>query len=938
MLNLKRLSALPCAALILSVASWPALAATPPSGAISGSSKTLTYSLDAQALANASGANGDYVCDATDPCDNFTLTVQLPADYAVTHPQDRIKIDATASPVAADIDMYLLDGAGHKMAESRHNPPTQESIIINAASGASSYIVRVFPGSPTAGGTVTITLFTDAGAVVPVAPGVFSGIAPRYQNFFPPDDSAINGSSGEFNIGFNPATGRIMVMNSGPIFRVTPPEVQTPALPESCDASWEDVSATITDTGLDPILWTDQPSGRTLASNLTAGAGALFAYSDDDGTNWIPASAAPPNAGSDHETIATGPYPAGSPFAAIAAAAGFNYAVYYCSQTYPVGSGACQRSDNGGASFENGVVMYDGSTSACGGIHGHAKVGPDGALYVPVRNCGGAAGYAISKDAGVTWNNAKVPNTAAGQWDPSIAIGYDRSAPADQNEYFCYGDSSGHAHALVSNDFGQTWLNDTDLGAAFGIENVAFEEAVAGDKNRASCGFVGTTTPGDYGALDFTGVWYLYIATTYDGGKTWVTVNATPGDPVQGAGGICYHGTFCSSTPNDRNLDDFNEVTTDDKGRVLFGYDDGCIGACVQDPTQNSFVAYARVARQIGGKPLLAAFDPIEPAKPNKACLAGKRTASKSHLTWKIPDNGGDTIASYKVFRSTNPDSFSAPLTTVPAASSYDDTTADPKVGDYYYKITAVNGHGESGASNVIKLDVQPEDVVVVETSCTLPGISVGTFPANDATDQQASHDITSMSVAEPADMEGKLAFTMKVSDLSTLPPNTLWAVRFHAPNPPAGGDVDYFAGMTSEGGAVKFVYGSVGVQSAQVTSAAIYTIQGNIDAASNYSAGGAIVLVADKTLFGGLHTGDPLGTITGTTRPFTNSSSPIAAGAQDTANGGSYRLVGTASCKTSSTQRPGVTAPASHFGGALGLTLLLPLLGFALKRRKRLA
>ena len=56
-----------------------------------------------------------------------------------------------------------------------------------------------------------------------------------------------------------------MVMNAGPVWRLTPPEILTPAKPECCEALWEDKSPSTTDIlALDPILWTDQKTGRTV--------------------------------------------------------------------------------------------------------------------------------------------------------------------------------------------------------------------------------------------------------------------------------------------------------------------------------------------------------------------------------------------------------------------------------------------------------------------------------------------------------------------------------------------------------------------------------------------------------------------------------------------------------------------------------------------------
>jgi len=56
---------------------------------------------------------------------------------------------------------------------------------------------------------------------------------------------------------------------------------------------------------------------------------------------------------------------------------------------------------------------------------------------------------------------------------------------------------------------------------------------IAGDDTRAAFAFLGTPTAGDDQSASFTGVWHLYVATTYDRGATWTTVDATPTDPVQ---------------------------------------------------------------------------------------------------------------------------------------------------------------------------------------------------------------------------------------------------------------------------------------------------------------------------------------------------------------------------------------------------------------------
>ena len=77
------------------------------------------------------------------------------------------------------------------------------------------------------------------------------------------------------------------------------------------------------------------------------------------------------------------------------------------------------------------------------------------------------------------------------------------------------------------------------------IKNATFVTATAGSSGRAAVAFFGTETGGNNwscGAGDdcslnvqgeatginaralFPGVWYLYISTTFDGGKTWTNV------------------------------------------------------------------------------------------------------------------------------------------------------------------------------------------------------------------------------------------------------------------------------------------------------------------------------------------------------------------------------------------------------------------------------
>jgi hypothetical protein len=592
---------------------------------------------------------------------------------------------------------------------------------------------------------------------------------PRYQVFSAPSDTGANSSSGEFNIGFDPKTGNIMTNSWGDVFRVTPPEKRTPALPEAGPAQWQDVSPSIASaTTLDPILVTDQSTGRTFVSNFTGGAGALFAYTDDDGASWTQTTVAPPNGGVDHESIGVGPYPA--PLAGVNPV--YPNAVYYCSQADVTDT--CQRSDSGGLQFGPGEPVDQGVTG-CSSLHGHIRVAPDGSAYVPFRDCGGAEGGVVSTDAGVTWNRFLVPNSGTSQSDPSIGI--DKS----NTDYYCYTPNDGSAHVAVSHDGGHTWTDDHDIGASVGVVQAVFPEAVGGDPGRAACGFLGTDKAGDLGSGSFPGRWYLYIATTYDGGKTWTTVNATPNDPVQGAGGICLNGIGC--TGGNRNLLDFNEVTIDDRGRVLFGYDDGCVSqTCLSSGgATNDFVAYAKVARQTGGKSLYAAYDPVEPTLPKAPYLDGIRFSSKATLTWNAPDSGGSDFTAFRIMRGTSPGSETQIATVGGDKRQYLDASVDASVDAYYYKVVAVNGLGDGPASNELRLPVSP-DPPAPPNPCLAPGVTILTDASDDSLTGTAGTDLRSLQLSQPYSRDGSLELRFQLDTdpgTSQQPPDSYWYVSF---------------------------------------------------------------------------------------------------------------------------------------------------------------
>ena len=553
-------------------------------------------------------------------CDNHDLTVILPAPAATFYTANTatltIKFTWTSS-APTDIDLFAISPAaadhGPGAPDGTFTGPGEETLTITDPLDGLWHIraTAALSPLPTAVHAVA-TLTTAPKPTSPIPPPSPHG-APTFVNYAAPEDcppGALPGTfqsspscitpslgsttsgqhdAGEPSIGVNWKSGKVFIEAGNHTLRVAFDDTQKPAT-----AVWSDQRSPFARVSLDPILFTDE-----------------------DGANWTPTQGSGQPAGVDHQTVGGGPYASPVPITKTS----YPHAIYYCSQD--VVTAFCSRSDDGGLTFGPGVPIYTFANvngvdkpiapGTCGGLHGHVRVSPDGTVYVPNNDCfddNGVErpGVAVSTDNGLTWVVRTVPDgtlLANGGSDPSVAAG------ANNTIYFGYANGDGHAKITVSRDRGQHWTKSADAGTPFGIQNTEFAEVIAGDDDRAAFAFLGTTTKGDTQAADFLGVWHLYAAFTYDGGKSWTTADATPADPVQR--GCIWNGGGDNPC---RNLLDFNDITVDRTGRVLVGFADGCTGTCVTDATQNASTgpataqdALATISRQVGGRGLFAAFD-----------------------------------------------------------------------------------------------------------------------------------------------------------------------------------------------------------------------------------------------------------------------------------------------------------------------------------------
>lgn len=749
-------------------------AATPASGTITSTARSLTYTFPAEPRANASnnieGTDPNYVCSPSDvpyACDTFELTVTLPTGYMAAHPNDILLIEPAVTTSQSDIDSQLETEDGVVLTVTRDNPPSQPTIRWVPQDGTTVYLVQVVPGTPHEGGTTNVTLVAGD---PPPPPG--AAYAPVFQQINTPP--AVGDSAGEPSIGFNTKTNRGLFQASLQTLRYTLPEhrkddpLNPNGLPESCDVQWEDVTSATTGTiTLDPIGFVDPVGGRGYAGQLGPKQHTM-SFTDDDGDSWSPSLGNFPGAsGVDHQTIGYGFYVPGGAAGPLTA---YPNPIYYCAQDIAYAN--CARSDDGGMSFLPPVTAY--TVADCGGLHGHIRGGPDGTMYLPNKSCNNNQGVAVSEDNGLTWAVRRVPDSGSGNTDPQLALATDNTG------YFCYVDGTGVPKVAVTRDHGRTFSNSFNLGIESGIKNAVFAQGIAGDGMRGACGFIGTTTAGNSDAEDFPGVWYAYIAVTYDRGKTW-SMTKVSDDPVQGAGGICTSGTTCGAN---RNLLDFNEMAIDDEGYPLLGYADGCIGACVKNPTAINRSDKAGIMRAVGGKSLYAAKDKPEPRVSQAPCLAGTRTAADGvNLSWRAPAyDGRSSVTGYKIYRGTTAAAQSLLVGPLSVRYAFEDTSADPGEPEYFYKIVAVNAQGDSVYSNLIKLPIGTGNVL--ETACKAPGLTILEDAEGDPLDGQASHDVRKLSVAQPYFPNGdyKVYFTLKVASLATVPPNTIWPVAFCSP------------------------------------------------------------------------------------------------------------------------------------------------------------
>lgn len=356
------------------------------------------------------------------------------------------------------------------------------------------------------------------------------------------------------------------------------------------------------------------------------------------------------------------------------------------------------------------------------------------------------------------------------------------------------------------------------------------------------------------------------------------------------------------------------------------------------------------MARQSGGRSLFAAKDVAEPIKAGAPLVKGYRTADFAYLEWAAPDNGGLPITGYKLYRGTASGQLSL-LSAVDGSGRFVDSA--PPSGTAYYRVTALNGTGESVMGNELALAVG-DNAPTPELACTLPGLKTAVDTTGEAEAiAPLFRDIEEMYVAEPEDMLGKVVVSLRISQAAPQQGGNDFYLWFDSSTLK---DRTWRARIGSDAMPLQFWDGTTRPTDDTLDTQRVYTSAGVLEEGSGFTSDGFVRFVLDKKKLG-LATGDKLLAVNGRSLPATRTNNILT----EEAGYFDYTRVGNDYCTRGGivlppitpgpvTPPPGsgpVTPPSGSSnsiiggfgkfgGGGLGALLLLPMLAAAALRRRR--
>jgi len=519
-------------------------AATPPGGAISADSPTITWGGRTWAASNPLSCFAVSGIDLT--CDRFALTIAPPkTDFVVTIRVTAANATDSAAPTD-DIDLFVRDPNGNTIASSGTSGGIEELVLNNPPAGIYTVVVQpsvVVPGgtysgfaaigNPPANGlsnSYNGALFTANFVGVPGStPAKSSPLVAQLETSF----NYVGRQAAEPTVGVNRNNIAFFAASTFDFPAATfPARLARTLVMRSKDkgVTWQAVSPSLTSSlpadeenttfppfSLDPYVYVDPVGlnpgsrvGRVFSVDLDAACGANAIFSDDEGAHWtsVPLFAcnSPVN---DHQTIVTAPPPPGFPTA-------YPSMLYFCYNQ--VGDSNCSRSADGGLTFVTTTPAFIGADpnagSVCGGLTGHLAADSAGRIFLPKGHCG-LPWVAVSSDAGNHWTRVKITNNTP-MADHEVTLAVDTA----DNVYAVWQDGTFRLPFLsVSRDHGMTWSTPIMM-APPGVHEVNFPTIAAGDPGRIVVLFPGSESQN---FSDPTRPWNLYVV---------VSVNALDANPI----------------------------------------------------------------------------------------------------------------------------------------------------------------------------------------------------------------------------------------------------------------------------------------------------------------------------------------------------------------------------------------------------------------------
>ena len=553
-----------------------ASAANPPSGTLSGTNPSLTWT-----GAPIAGANLDETtCNEGVTCDTYTLTLAR-GDYA----NQRITLGITWLIPTNDFDLYVHQDTadGPIVAESAGGAPsTSERVSIpidpSRVTKARVYVVRVVAFSVTPG-----DIYSGDASFAPTPPPRVANYVAGKLTFSPnvtvraPEAARDCEPSIRVDVRGNCYVGGIRGVPAGVDlwrFDLNPaspdfdPGLQHPAYLGQPDAFAADDQTGGADGGGDVDLAVSFPTSADSIPVITivslAAADVSSARSYDRGENFILSPAVADAPADDRQWIE----------------ADGNSRLYLLYRAPIPATGLfVQRSDDHGATYPvASLVSPSGTTPGYIDVN-HAT----GAVYVAHS---GSASLSVgrSTDSGVTWKNTTVDNTTAhGSLFDVVKVGDDGTVYAlwcDEKDIYL-------AH---STDGGQVWSQKVRVNDNRAYQTNVFPWLEAGSAGRVDVVWYGTTTASNADASD----WVVLFAQSTDASAP------TPTFRQQVISDHVIHGSNISlgglTGADNRNLCDYFQIAPDPQGAAVVAFTDD----------HNDYDGHTYVTRQLDGASLYA--------------------------------------------------------------------------------------------------------------------------------------------------------------------------------------------------------------------------------------------------------------------------------------------------------------------------------------------